>query len=474
MAAQVSFPALVGAGLEVPLAGGGSRRYVNLDAAASTSPLRAVVDSVLAVLPWYSSVHRGAGFPSQVSTRLYETARDQVHAFVGAQATDTVVLVRNTTDALNHLAAVLPLPPGGVILSTAVEHHANMLPWRRHCEVIALAPPPSPEALLDAVAGAFAQAPAGRPIAAVAITGASNVTGEVMPIAEVARIAHQHGALVVVDGAQLAPSGRSTWPPWAFDCLALSGHKMYAPFGAGALVAPKALLAQAAPFLAGGGAVDFVTLDDVLWTTPPDRLEAGSPNVVGAVALATACATLAEIGMDAVAAHEQRLLRRLQAGLLTIPGLHLHRLWEGDHVDRLGVATFTVAGFEHALLAAALSAEHAIGVRHGCFCAHPYITHLLGIDAREAEAIRDRLRAGDHARIPGALRASTCLGTSEDDVDALVEALTSLVADGPRLSYVRDVATGDFHVENDPRAYPTFAPLPPLTADDRGGGCGRF
>lgn len=466
------FPELIGSDLEVPLATGGMRRYLNLDAAASTPAMRPVLDAVERALHWYSSVHRGAGFPSQVSTRLYETARETIAGFVGARPTDTVIIVRNTTDALNHLAHCLPIAEGHAVLSTAVEHHANMLPWRRVAPVIYLQPPPNPQALLAAVRDALDD-PHQR-IAIVAISGASNVTGEVFPITEVARIAHDHGATVVVDAAQLAPHRRIDMAAQGIDCLAFSGHKMYAPFGAGALVARGDLLADAEPFLAGGGAVDFVTLDDVVWTALPDRLEAGTPNVVGAVALAAAAAILSDVGMDTVTAHERALLDHLDSLLDAIPGLHRHRLWDTPGTDRVGVCTFTVAQMHHALVAAALSAEHAIGVRHGCFCAHPYITHLLGIPAAEAAVIRDHIRRGERADVPGAVRASFSIATTTADLDRFADALASIVAVGPRLRYRQDPTTGDFALVDDPRDLPHIEPLAPLAGAVHGGGCGRF
>lgn len=467
-----AWPRLCGAGIEVPLADGSRRRYVNLDCAASTPALETVVAAVNEALPWYSSVHRGAGHLSQVSTRLYEAARQSVAEFVGARPDDSIVFVRNTTDAINHLATCLRLPPGSTVLTTAIEHHANLLPWRRRGPVMHLAPPESPAALLTSLDAALSAA-AGA-ISLVAVTGASNVTGEVIPVAAMATIAHRHGAVISVDAAQLAPHRAIDMAAMGIDCLALSGHKMYAPFGAGALVARTALLAGCEPFLAGGGAVDFVTLDDVLWTELPDRLEAGSPNIIGAIAMGVAAITLHETGMDRIAAHERDLLAQVRAGLDALPGVTTLRLWDGGDVDRLGVVTFTVDGMHHALVAAALSAEHAIGVRHGCFCAHPYITHLLGIDAAAAETVRSSLRRGEHSSIPGAVRVSFGIGTSAADVDALLTALSELIDRGPRLDYVQDDHTGDFHPVTDSREWPRFDALPALDAASHGAGCGQF
>src|SRR3984893_6740316 len=200
-------PRLVGAAVEVPLAGGELRRYAILDFAASTPALEPVVDTVMAFLPWYSSVHRGAGFASQVSTRAFEAARQAVATFVGARSSDQVIFVRNSTEALNLLAHCLVLRPDQVVLSTAVEHHANMLPWRRLAKVVYLDPPDSPAALLEAVRQALEDRV--WPVGLLAVTGASNVTGEVFPVAELARLAHEHGALIAVDSWIILPLPRT-------------------------------------------------------------------------------------------------------------------------------------------------------------------------------------------------------------------------------------------------------------------------
>jgi selenocysteine lyase/cysteine desulfurase len=467
-----ALPRLCGADIEVPLADGTMRRYVNLDCAASTPALEDVVTAVTEALPWYSSVHRGAGHLSQVSTRLYESARQAVATFVGAGDGDSVIFVRNTTDAINHLAACLRVPPGSSVLTTEMEHHANMLPWRRLGPVHHLPPPHSPESLLESMEATLREG--GGRFAVVAVTGASNVTGEVMPVAAMATLAHAHGAIISVDAAQLAPHRTIDMAAMGVDCLAFSGHKMYAPFGAGALVVRSDLVADSVPLLAGGGAVDFVTVDDVLWTGMPDRLEAGSPNVIGAIALGVATTTLAAVGMERIAEHERELLARVESGLSSMPRVTRLRLWDDPRHDRLGVVTFTVDGMHHALVAGALSAEHAIGVRHGCFCAHPYITHLLGIDAVEADTVRSSLRRGERAGIPGAVRASFGIGTSERDIDTFVGALADLLERGPRLDYVQDERTGDYVPLRDSRTWPSFAGLPSLDTAGHSAGCGQF
>jgi selenocysteine lyase/cysteine desulfurase len=426
---RLPLASLIGADTLVPCGEAGTRRYANLDYAASTPVIAAVWDAVEAFLPWYSSVHRGSGLKSQVSTGAFEDARDTVAEFVGARPGDAVVFVRNTTEAINVLAAAQPA--GTRVLSTAVEHHSNMLPWRRH-DLRLLPFAGSPEELLASCERALRAAPSDL----VAVTGASNVTGEVWPVAALAELAHGHGARLFVDAAQLAPHRRVDMARTGIDFLALSGHKLYAPFGSGALVGDARSLTASEPLLHGGGAIELVTADDVVWADAPQRHEAGSPNVVGAVALAAACRGLLDLGMDTVAAHERALSARLWSALADVPGLRRLTLWD-DEADRVGVATFNLDGYRHPLLAAILSAEHAIGVRHGCFCAHPLITRLLGLPDAEVERLAAELRAGRRPALPGAVRASVGLGTTFDDVDRLIDALNEIAATGPRSRYAR-------------------------------------
>ncbi len=400
---------LLGSEVEVACADGTHRRYVNLDYAASTPVMAAVWDAVEAFVPFYSSVHRGTGAKSRISTEAYEHAREAVCRFVGAPGA-TAVLVRNTTEAINVLAH--SLPPGARVLSTPVEHHANMLPWREH-DLQLIPFPATPAQLLEDTERALAT---GR-FDLLAVTGASNVTGEVWPLSALADLAHAHGAQLFVDAAQLAPHRAIDMELIGIDHLALSGHKLYAPFGTGALVSRTPIVGD--PLIRGGGAIKLVTEDDVIWADAPERYEAGSPNVIGAVALAAACEAL---DMELAEAKEWALAARLHAGLAAIDGLETLALWPG-YPDRVGVATFTLKGWRDADLAQTLSDEFAIGVRHGCFCAHPLLTRLLGVSDAEAKRLHRELKAGREPELPGAVRASIGLGTTLQDVDELVAAL---------------------------------------------------
>lgn len=235
--------------------------------------------------------------------------------------------------------------------------------------------------------------------------------------------------------------------PAHLDYVALSAHKMYAPFGSGALVARADTFAEGAPEYSGGGTVDFVGLDGVAWVDGPERDEAGSPNVIGAIAFAAAIDALEAIGMGTVTAHEEELTAHALARLARIPGIDIY----GDPNPRgagtrLGVIPFNVAGMHHGLVAAILSQEFGIGVRNGCFCAHPYLVHLLGLGQQEVSAIRSRIAQGDRRQVPGLVRASFGAYNTTDDVDALAEALDCIVTHGPSGSYDQDCATGDFRL----------------------------
>lgn len=452
---------LVGDDLDVPLLGGGSAPHLNLDLAASAPALVEVRDAVEAFLPWYSSVHRGAGFKSQVATEAYESARDDVAAFVGARSDDVVVFTRTTTDSLNLLSHALP--PGTTVVAFESEHHANLLPWRRH-RVVHLPIPVGPDQAAPAVAEAVRAARRqGAAHVLVAVAGASNVTGELWPVAEVVQAAAAEGARTVVDAAQLAPHGPVDLMSWGADWVALSGHKLYAPYGAGVLAGRPDWLAVAEPMLRGGGAVRFVTLDEVAWADLPDRAEAGSPNVVGAVALGAACRALGRVGMDAIAAEERSLAVALDGALDDVPGVRRLRMWPDEAgAGRIAVSSFVVAGLHHSLVAAALSGEHGISVRDGCFCAHPLLLRLLECSTEAAEAIRTEMLHGSMASVPGAVRASLGLGATVADVTRLASALRTIVADGPRATYRFDDAHGAWVPDPDDRPRPELPGLRPL------------
>ncbi len=442
----------VGLEAEVPLLNGDHTRYINFDNAASTPALKCTQKAVNDFLIYYSSVHRGTGFKSQLSTHVYEDARQTVLKFVGADPqTHTCIFGKNTTEATNKLARRFPLNQGrDIILTSGMEHHSNDLPWRFVAKTIHIGL--TSEGCLDEDDFDQQLAHYGNRVALIAITGASNVTGHINPIHRLAEKAHSVGAQILVDCAQLAPHRkvdmRTIDDPSHLDYFTISAHKMYAPFGTGALIGRRDTFEQGDPDQRGGGTVEIVTLDDVVWAKPPDRDEAGSPNTVGAVALASAINQLEAVGMDKVTQHETELMVYAFEKMKTIPDLQIFGgNCSSQNSDRLGILPIQIKGMSHFLVAAILSHEFGIGVRNGCFCAHPYILQLLGLSSEQAGTVRDQMMAGDRRDRPGLVRVSFGLYNTLDEIDILVEALNDIIQGEYHGNYIQDKATGEYTVQ---------------------------
>ena len=456
----------VGTDLTVPLLDGSRGPYVNFDNAASTPAMVPVLEAVQNFMTYYSSVHRGTGFKSQLSTYAFEEARRVVMRFLGANpATHTCIFGKNTTESMNKLARRFPFSSQrNVVLVSMMEHHSNDLPWRAVAEVVHVAV--TPEGYLDlADFDAKLDLYADR-IALVSISGASNVTGILNPIHLLAEKVHAAGAQIAVDCAQLAPHRAirigELDDPSHLDYVAISAHKMYAPFGTGALVGRRDTFEVGDPDLRGGGEVEIVTEHDVVWSEPPERDEAGSPNTVGAVALAAAISWLEKIGMDQVAAHEADLTSYTLRKLDGMDGLRIIGARDPDRaMDRLGVLPIHLEGINHFLAAAVLGYEFGVGVRNGCFCAHPYILHLLGVSQDEALRVREEILDGDRREVPGLVRISFGLYNTRDEVDRLIEALDCILRGAYKGRYHQDPRRGEFVPEGweiDFSQYFSFAP----------------
>lgn len=440
----------VGTETKVPLLNGETTRYINFDNAASTPPLKAVQQAVIDFLPYYSSVHRGTGFKSQLSTHLYEEARHIVMNFVGADhETHVCMFGKNTTEAINKLANRFPFTAErSVVLTSAMEHHSNDLPWRSATEVVHIGLLPDGRLDLQDFDRKLNQYR--HQVALVTITGGSNVTGHISPIHDLAEKTHAAGAYFMADCAQLAPHRQVEMlpldDPRHLDFISISAHKAYAPFGTGALIGRRDIFEQGDPDMVGGGVVQIVTLDDVVWAAPPERDEAGSPNHVGAIALAAALRTLNQIGMDNVAAHEAELTSHALRSLSQVENLVLFGDTDPENAaNRLGVVPFALTHLDHFKVAAILGHEFGIGVRNGCFCAHPLILHLLDVDGPHALQVRDQILNDNRANMPGLIRASFGLYNTLEDVDRFVEAITAISAGDYRGEYVQDMASGEYH-----------------------------
>ncbi|MFJ6753765.1 aminotransferase class V-fold PLP-dependent enzyme [Streptomyces sp. NPDC091273] len=435
---------VLGRDVTVPLVTGGEVTYAALDYAASAPALQRVWDDVAAYAPYYGSVHRGAGYLSQLSTDLFEQSRVTVAEFLDCRPADQVIFTRSTTDSLNLLAAVLPADCQVFVFET--EHHASLLPWT-NAQVTYLNAPRTPDEAVATLERALADRepspsssswgdPKGP--ALVCVTGASNVTGELWPVKELAAAAHAHGARIVLDAAQLAPHHPVSVRDLDVDWVAFSGHKLYAPFGSGVLAGRADWLQQAEPYLAGGGASRKVARRedggvDVEWHTTAARHEAGSPNVIGVYSIASACKALTEAGFDSLVARERHLIAKVREGLAEVPAVRVLSLF-GDEAPRVGVISFVVDGWNSSHFAAALSAEYGIGVRDGLFCAHPLVRTLLGSEP-QAQGECGAPEAAPGERSLNAIRVSFGAGTPDEHVDRFVRAVKELVADGAKWQY---------------------------------------
>jgi selenocysteine lyase/cysteine desulfurase len=413
---------VVGVNTSVPLANGTYVTAINFDNAATTPPFTSVLQAINNFSPWYSSIHRGTGYKSQYSSEFFDKSREIIASFVKADYnTNTVIYVKNTTEAINKLANRLyKYGHKNVILSTEMEHHSDDLPWRDNYEVDYIAVDYNGRLSLKSLEYKL-QRHGGR-VKLVAVSGASNVTGFLNPIYEIAEIAHKYRAKILVDGAQLASHAEIDMKPdhsvQHIDYLAFSAHKMYAPFGTGVLIGPKDTFSRGEPDYKGGGTIDLVTHNYVRWAPAPERDEAGTPNVMGVVALVEAIKTLNNIGMHHIEQNEKALTDYTLQRLKCVPDLQLYGNTE-DSSDRVGIITFNIKDMHHRIIATILSHEYGIAVRSGCFCAHPYITKLLDMSKKDLKKL---IKFGDGPR-PGMVRISFGLYNTTEEVEVLIKAL---------------------------------------------------
>lgn len=408
----------------IPLGNGVKVPCINFDNAATTPPFVSVIREINGFAPYYSSVHRGAGYKSILSSQLYEKARKTVLDFVnGDSRYHTVIFVKNTTEAINKLSYRLMDQIGdGVVLSTYMEHHSNDLPWRYKYKVDYVKVNDKGRLSLNHLE--YLLKKYNGKVKLVTVTGASNVTGYINPIHKIAKLAHKYDSKILVDGAQLIPHHpidiKAVGHPEHIDYLAFSGHKMYAPFGIGVLIAPKETFKNGFSDHIGGGTVKLVTPKDVVWEEPPQKEEAGTPNLFGVIALMESIKTLNSIDMEEVANYERALTRYTLERLKKIPYIELYD--DMDVEEKVSIISFNIDGLYHETVANILSLEGGIAVRNGCFCAQPYIQKLLHIPLEDMAKYK-----GDESLLrPGTVRISYGLYNDYQEVNILIELLNQI------------------------------------------------
>lgn len=376
---------------------------VYLDSAASSQKPTAVIE---AMNRYYrtqnANVHRGIHALSEAATNAYEAARDKLVTFVNAPTREAVVFTRNATEAVNLVAyswARTNLRLGDEILSTVMEHHANIVPWQIAAEMTGATVrflPITADGRLDLAALPDYLTEKTK---LFAFSASSNVLGTINPVAELVRQAHAVGALALVDAAQAVPHAAVDFQAWDCDFMVFSGHKMAGPTGIGALVAKPSILEQMPPFMGGGDMIRRVTLEKSTWNELPYKFEAGTPAIAEGIGLGAAVDYLTRLGMDNVHAHEQAITRYALEALSEVQGLQV--LGPKEAAERGGLVTFTLAGAHPHDIAQILD-EQGIAIRAGHHCAMP-LHHYLGLNATA--------------------RASFYVHTTTAEVDALVRGL---------------------------------------------------
>lgn len=377
---------------------------VYLDSAATAQKPRAVLDAMNDFYETdYANPHRGAYELSARATERYARARAAIARFFGVADDACLIFTRGTTDSLNAIASAwgrANVGAGDEIIVTGAEHHANFVPWQQLALEKGAAFTICPLAAdgradLDALARL-----ATRRTKVIAFNHVSNVLGAINPVAEIVSIARGVGALTVCDGAQAAPHMPVRFDALGVDFYAASAHKMLGPMGTGVLIGRREILEAMPPYQTGGDMIAFVGDESTTWNVLPHRLEAGTPNVAGAVGLAAACDYLTAIGMEAVAAHERALVKYAYERVSAIDNVRVHG---PGAEERSGVLSFTVGDIHPHDLATLLD-ERGICIRAGHHCAQP-LMRRLGVSATA--------------------RASFYVYNDEGDVDMLVEALES-------------------------------------------------
>ncbi len=373
------------------------RRLAYLDNGATTQKPQAVIDALDAFYGRSNAnIHRGVHWLSQHATDLYEEAREQVRALLNAADAQEIVFTRGTTESINLVAQTWGqrLGAGDEILVTGLEHHSNIVPWQLLCErtgAVLRAAAVTDSGELD-LADFKAQLNARTRL--VALAHVSNALGTVNPVDEVVRLAHGAGALVLVDGAQAV--AHQAVDVQALDCdfYAFSGHKLYGPTGIGALYVRASILADLPPWQGGGDMIRTVSFEGTTYAEGPQRFEAGTPNIGGAVVMGAAIEYVRGIGLDRIAAHESALLAEATERMLALPGIRV----VGTAPHKAGILSFLVDGIHPHDLGTILDTE-GVAIRAGHHCAMPLMTRF---------------------GVPGTARASFALYNDSRDIDALV------------------------------------------------------
>lgn len=412
----------VGLDKKVNINGKGRIVPINFDNAATTPPFKRVVKRVLETTEYYGSIARGDGQKSQYCSDLYEECRRYILKYFNApEEIYTAIFVGNTTDGLNKLSNILINNKDDIVITTRMEHHSNDLPWRNKCDLKYVEVNEDGRININEIKELIERYK--EKVKYITITGASNVTGYINDIRKISGLIHKYGGKIIVDGAQLVPHKKIYMYKKDslenIDFLVFSGHKIYAPFGSGAIIGLRKDFNNNLPDTKGGGTVEYVIDNNQLWLNTPEKNEAGTPNLFGAVAIMEAMKEIEKIGFERIEKKEKELLQYLINGLKELNRVKLYA--DNDCIDdRLGILVFTIDGMKYYEVGEKLSEIKAIGVRQGGFCSHPYTRRVLGIPNNQLQEYINK------NGIPGLVRVSLGIYNSKKEANIFLETVELL------------------------------------------------
>ena len=412
----------VGLDKKVNVEGKGRIIPINFDNAATTPPFKRVMKKILETSEYYGSIERGDGQKSLYCSDLYEESRNYLLKYFNApEDIYTAIFVANTTDGLNMLSNILINSKDDIVITTRMEHHSNDLPWRGKCNLKYVEVREDGRININDIEELVDKYR--ERIKYITITGASNVTGYINDIKRIAKLIHKYGGKIIVDGAQLVPHKRVSMcqedSSENIDFLVFSGHKIYAPFGSGAIIGLKESFNMNPPDSKGGGTVDLVLDDREIWLNTPEKNEAGTPNLFGAVAIMEAMKEVERIGFDTIEKNEKELLKYIIDGLKDLSRVRLYADNENIN-DRLGILVFTIDGMSYEEIGEKLSEVRGIGVRQGGFCSHPYTRRVLGIADNELQNYVSK------NGVPGLVRVSLGIYNTKKEANIFLETIEYL------------------------------------------------
>ena len=412
----------VGLDKKVNVEGKGRIIPINFDNAATTPPFKRVMKKILETSEYYGSIERGDGQKSLYCSDLYEESRNYLLKYFNApEDIYTAIFVANTTDGLNMLSNILINSKDDIVITTRMEHHSNDLPWRGKCNLKYVEVREDGRININDIEELVDKYR--ERIKYITITGASNVTGYINDIKRIAKLIHKYGGKIIVDGAQLVPHKKVSMcqedSSENIDFLVFSGHKIYAPFGSGAIIGLKESFNMNPPDSKGGGTVDLVLDDREIWLNTPEKNEAGTPNLFGAVAIMEAMKEVERIGFDTIEKNEKELLKYIIDGLKDLSRVRLYADNENIN-DRLGILVFTIDGMSYEEVGEKLSEVRGIGVRQGGFCSHPYTRRVLGIADNELQNYISK------NGVPGLVRVSLGIYNTKKEANLFLETIEYL------------------------------------------------